>query len=103
MVRTGHLTVPLRASPCGSIFARLEPEGANVAPFVPDFGDSEFPLLSLVDPYGNTFFSSYQMAGVIPEIAQKATKSAEQLLSQLMGLAITCRDRPHSYLVFIGD
>lgn len=98
-----HITVELRPSPDAAPVARLEPAGADIGALLPEFDDESFPLLRLVDPYGDTYFSRYQMAGILPEIGRLQERRAIEVLGQLADLAEECRRTPHSFLVFVGD
>jgi len=74
---------------------------------LPAFDDHRFPLLRLVDPYGTTQFSSYQMKGLIPELEDllnvTEAPGRRRLLEEVLNLAGRCSDEPHSCLVFLGD
>ncbi len=74
---------------------------------VPPIDDESYPLLRLVDLYGDTFFSSYQMRGIRPEMRRlKEIASSERqrrLLEEVDGFAALCEASPHSFLVFVGD
>jgi hypothetical protein len=98
-----HVTAEVRDSPCGPGVARLDPAGSDVGELLPAFGDLAYPLLRLVDPYGDTFFSTYQMAQVLGELQRLREKTPHPLFDQLVQLAEGCRSRPHRFLVFIGD
>jgi hypothetical protein len=69
---------------------------------LPPLAALEYPLLRLVDPYGDTYFSSYQMAGVIPELERLALEKTSGVLLEVLELARLCSTR-RSYLVFVGD
>lgn len=73
----------------------------------PPIDDESFPLLRLIDPYGDTFFSSYQMRGLRPEVRRlkEVAESRRQrgLLEEVDELAALCEASPHSFLVFVGD
>jgi hypothetical protein len=81
----------------------MSPRGTDLGRLLPDFDDLSYPLLRLVDPYGDTYFSSYQMAGLLPEISRLQEQRADDALAQLARLAEHCRDRVHSFLTFLGD
>jgi hypothetical protein len=81
----------------------MSPRGTDVGHLVPDFDDMSYPLLRLVDPYGDTYFSSYQMAGLLPEIRRLEEEHADEALAQLASLAEQCRESSGTFLVFIGD
>ncbi len=49
-----------------------------------DFGDERHLFLSLIDPYGDTIFSSYQMAGVLPELERWAAEDPTAHLGRLL-------------------
>jgi hypothetical protein len=99
----GHIALELRKSPAGGLLRALDPAGANVAQFLPDFDDLNYPFLRLVDPYGDRYFSSFQMAGLLPELARLREISRDPLLVEVETLAQECRSTPHSFLVFVGD
>jgi hypothetical protein len=81
----------------------MSPRGTDLGYLLPDFDDLSYPLLRLVDPYGDTYFSRYQMAGVLPEISRLRLERPDDALTQLARLAEHCQDRVHSFLVFLGD
>lgn len=66
-----------------------------------------YPLLSLVDPYGCTYFSRLQMRGVIPELERlkhgPLTPVAREGVDAVLTLARRCAERGNSFLVFVGD
>jgi hypothetical protein len=98
-----HITAEVRETPCGGAVARMDPVGSDVGAFLPDFDDLTFPLLRLVDPYGDTYFSAYQIAGLISELERLSEDNLHPVLGQLIRLAEKCRGQPGEYLVFIGD
>jgi hypothetical protein len=51
----------------GKRFEEIHPMKAELNRLLPIFDDQSFPLLRLIDPYGDTLFSSNQMHGFIPE------------------------------------
>ena len=65
----------------------------------------DFPMLSLVDSYGDTFFSSLQMRAVIPELhrLKKLTPNPPLVLDEIRDLADECAEGIHAFLVFVGD
>lgn len=70
-------------------------------------GDARFPILRYVDPYSNTIFNGAQMYPLIEELDQlikdAASEEDKSLLAVVRELAVDCRDRPQTYLRFIGD
>jgi hypothetical protein len=44
------------------------------------FGDTSFPMLGFIDPYGNTLFSSVQMQLFIPERIVSCRTSATKMM-----------------------
>ena len=96
------LTVALRYADA-EVLARYSERGFELAALMPAFSDTDYPLLRLVDPYGDTYFSSYQMAGVIPELDRLVLNDAAGLLAKVRELALRCRETSHAFLVFIGD
>lgn len=78
----------------------LVPEASDL----PDFDDTGFPYLRLVDPYGNTVFSHYQMmSAVLLEFEELAEKRPSPKSAALLELAQRCAREVHMYLWFIGD
>lgn len=98
-----YITTELRDAPEWESTETVRHRGPDVGGAMPDFNDRRYPLLRLVDPYGDTLFSSYQMAGLIPELIQRHAETHNVALEEVMRLAEKCRDRRRSYLVFIGD
>lgn len=74
---------------------------------LPSSDDDSFPMLGLVDDYGDTFFSSMQMRRVLPELEHlmKLETDSDSLvfLGEVKELAAECERTPHSFLVFVGD
>jgi hypothetical protein len=70
-------------------------------------GDSSFPLLGWIDPYSNTLFNSNQMYRLLGEIDRSGTSLSDEiemeLVARLRKIAVECRDRPQTYIRFIGD
>ena len=97
-----HIAVVLRASVCGDPIRTLEPRSADVGEVMPGFDNLEFPALRLVDPYGQTIFNGYQMAGLIPELQRLHEQTHDPILAQVIELAEQAR-RSGGYLVFMGD
>lgn len=99
-----HIGVEVRNDPWGEAVARLESPGADASRILPPFDDIAFPLLRLVDPYGTTYFNSYQMTGVLEELRRLPDNGPEgSVLPQLIALAEVCQRTIHSYLTFLGD
>ena len=69
--------------------------------------DPRFPILRYVDPYSNTIFNGAQMYPLIEELDQlikDATSEEDRgVLASVRELAVQCRDKPQTYLRFIGD
>ena len=78
-------------------------DGFEFARALPEHDDLSFPYLRLVDPYGNTVFSRYQMVVVIPELERLAESSSSRQVERVLEMARLCQATIHSYLVFIGD
>jgi len=70
---------------------------------LPDFDDHRYPLLRLVDPYGNTIFSSYQMVGLIEELQSRLAETGNSSLAEAIVAAERCKTKWGTWLVFIGD
>ena len=74
---------------------------------LPDAADSAFPLLRGLDPYADTFFTSYQMQWLIQElnalVSGATTDDERELIAEVLQLAQRCADTPHAILLFVGD
>jgi hypothetical protein len=82
-------------------------EGSDVvAPEM--YEDETYPLLSGIDPYGDTIFNSLQMPRLIKELERRFEAMDAGLkrrtVGRVLGFARECLDAsPHTYLVFVGD
>ena len=81
----------------------IEDGGVIESHELPDIDDSRYPYLRLIDPYGDTVFSRYQMVSVLPELERWATERPSANVDAAVQLARKCRDEVHTYLWFIGD
>ena len=74
---------------------------------LPEFGDTAYPMLGCIDPYGDTTFNRPQIALFLSEwvaVSSKAkTAEEKELVSSIESLAQQVRDNVHLYLKFIGD
>jgi hypothetical protein len=70
-------------------------------------GDPSFPMVTSIDPYGVTLFSSYQMNWFLDEwlAISSATwpEREKQYWAHIKELGERCKMTPHSFLVFHGD
>jgi hypothetical protein len=84
------------AAPAGAVLNRVLP-----------FGNSSFPLLGFIDPYGNTIFAGTQMRVFLPEwdaLLQGLVNEPDlQFLRRVRAMAERCKSEPHIFLRFIGD
>ena len=98
------MTVELRDAH-GKALRRLIDGAADLSRVLPPAGDPGFPMLGLLDPYGDTTFSSLQMRAVLPELhrLKQLTPSPPPVLDELEELAEECADGVHVFLVFVGD
>jgi hypothetical protein len=78
-------------------------DGFEFANALPTYDDLSFPYLRLVDPYGDTVFSRYQMVAVIPELEKLAASTSSSHVGTVLEMARRCEATIHSYLVFVGD
>lgn len=98
----GVISVQLRNEDCH--VTRENPDiGAALTSVLPAYDDLDFPFLRLIDPYGDTVFSGYQMAAVIPELEALAARTPSPALGSLLEMAHECQSSVHMYLAFIGD
>jgi hypothetical protein len=86
----------------GGDLGTLSPPSSDVGPALPSVNDTRYPLLRLIDPYGETVFSSYQMRGLIPELEQRHRETGDAALSEILSLAEKLQGR-RAFLVFMGD
>ena len=74
---------------------------------LPEINLDSSPMLSSLDPYGDTTFNSLQMRRFLQEwvgVGAKAQSLEEkELVSKIESLARRCRSEVHVYLKFIGD
>jgi hypothetical protein len=95
----------------GKRYDEASPEDAALNRLLP-FGDSSFPLLGYIDPYGDTLFSSTQMRIFLPEwdvLIQQTSNEDDrhendlQFLLRVRAMAERCKSEPLTFLRFIGD
>jgi hypothetical protein len=72
------------------------------AAHLPEYDDSRFPFLRLIDPNGDTTFGSYQMAAVIPELETLLAERPSPEIEAVLAAARRCANR-RLYLTFVGD
>jgi hypothetical protein len=95
------INVELRNENCEAIHVL---EGVYLTSMhVPDYDDSRYPYLRLIDPYGDTIFSRYQMVAVLPELETLLRERRLPEIEAVLALARRCADEVHTYLAFLGD
>jgi hypothetical protein len=75
----------------------------ELAAAMPEYTAADYPYLRLVDPYSDTWFSSYQMVAVFPELERLASEKPGPAMRKALEMASRCRDEHGTFLVFIGD
>jgi hypothetical protein len=71
---------------------------------LPAFDDLDYPTLRVIDPYGHTFLSEYQVHhAVLPELERFSAKRPSAGLTALIQLAEGLESQGHRYLLFDGD
>ena len=74
---------------------------------LPEFGDTRYPMLGCIDPYGDTTFNRPQMTLFLSEWASVSSKAKsaddKEIVSSVESMARQVRDNVHLYLKFIGD
>jgi hypothetical protein len=70
---------------------------------LPDYNDSRYPYLRLIDPYGDTIFSRYQMVAVLPELETILGERRLPEIEAVLTFAGRCANEIHTYLAFVGD
>ncbi len=63
----------------------------------------EFKLLQYLDPYGDTIFNHLQMNDLIQDLQSLKLMENNLLINEVQLLAESCKNKPHTYLVFYGD
>lgn len=98
------ITVELRDAQ-GNVLQRVVEGAVELSKVLPPLGDPDFPVLGLVDPYGDTFFSSLQMKAVLPELRRlkQLVPNPPAVLIDVEELAEQCAEGVHVFLVFVGD
>ncbi|MCW2749152.1 MAG: hypothetical protein JWR83_262 [Aeromicrobium sp.] len=98
------MTVELRDA-YGKPLRQLIDGAVDLSRVLPPIGDPDFPMPGLLDPYGDTIFSSLQMKAVIPELRRlkRLTPKPPCVLDELEEMAGECADGVHMFLAFIGD
>ena len=92
----------LRGERCDEI--RRVSASVELARTLAEADDPEFPYLSLVDPYGDTVFSGYQLRNaVLSEIETLAARKPSGSMRVLLEMAKEAASDVHTYLVFVGD
>jgi hypothetical protein len=95
------INVELRNEHCNAIAAL---EGVYLtSAHLPTYDDSSYPYLRLIDPYGDTIFSRYQMVVGLPELEALQRQRHSPELEAVISLARRCANEVHTYLAFIGD
>jgi len=78
-----------------------------LGPLLPTARYQDYPMLSSIDPYGNTVFNGIQMERFLEEWSRmsSALRSEEErvIFSAVEALARRCRDLVHLYIKFVGD
>ena len=78
-----------------------------LGPLLTDLDDKSHPMLSCIDPYGDTTFNHLQMRWFLPEWAEISrnvqTPEQQALVASIEALGRRCAENVHTYLKFIGD
>ena len=97
----------IRQTLSGKRFEEIHPLNGELNRLLPTFDDLSYPLLRLIDPYGDTLFSSNQMHGFLPEwdrlIASISENEDRKFLQSIRAVGETCKKNPHTCLRFRGD
>ena len=91
----------------GKELERLPDTPYDLQAILPTYGETGFPLLGYINPYGDTIFSSYQMKPFRAEWSQVFSRARNERDRELVlavdSLAEVCARRVHTYLRFEGD
>jgi hypothetical protein len=95
--RAGMIDVELRDAE-GKVLGRIVDGVADLNRWLPRLADPGFPMLGLLDPYGNTFFNGLQMRSVIPEIRRLRELSPPPTPVALGELEVSPRRAPMAFI-----
>jgi cation diffusion facilitator CzcD-associated flavoprotein CzcO len=71
---------------------------------LPGFDDDRYPYLRLIDPYGNTVFSQYQVEhAVLDEVQRYASERPSTGIDLFLAMAHRCARQHRTALWLIGD
>jgi hypothetical protein len=71
---------------------------------LPGIEDQRFPYLRLVDPYGTTVFSQWQVEhAVLEEVERYAVEHPTPGIDLLLAMARRCAKEPRTSLWLLGD
>lgn len=100
------LVVELRSAD-GEVLERIGRADYSLERLLPESNDTEFCFLRYIDEYGDTYFSSLQAVGLLPEIEnlrrRAVSQQSKRLVDELAQLAEKCQQGAHLFLVFVGD
>jgi hypothetical protein len=100
------LTIEVQDECGGTVSTTTDPKNL-LTYLLPEFGDTSYPMLGCIDPYGDTTFNRPQMALFLAEwvVVCSKTKTTEEkaLATNIESMAQHVRDNVHLYLKFIGD
>jgi hypothetical protein len=71
---------------------------------LPGLHDVRYPHLRLIDPYGDTVFSHYQVRhGVLAELERFAAERPSPGIDGLLAVARRCSTETHTRVYLLGD
>ena len=100
------LTIEVQDEFGGTLSTTTDPKNL-LTHLLPEFGDTEYPMLGCIDPYGDTTFNRPQITLFLAEwsaVSSKAkTLEEKELAASIESMAQRVRENVHLYLKFIGD
>ena len=63
----------------------------------------EFKLLQYIDPYGDTIFNRLQIDDLISDLKGLREIAYDETIDEAIELALACKSKQHTYLIFYGD
>ena len=88
----------------------LEESNLNAASLVDELWKREdykvqFPIMSGIDPYGDTVFNVHQVSSLLDEIQKLHSNVSDAMLQKLLSnmIQLLSKAEQHDYVRFIGD
>ncbi|MFF2353373.1 hypothetical protein ACFVVL_26735 [Kitasatospora sp. NPDC058115] len=88
-----------------TLLGAVTDEDDLLADLIPTLSAESYPVLSAVDPYGDTVLDSGQATIALSEVARLGAEawSERMFCEELARLLERCTERPGSVVAFVGD